>query len=489
MIDNNPDILEQAGDFNLNVCQIVSYRMDGESNEPVTLDIIPIIQAIELTEDIFNNCIMGRITVIDGQDFRSVLPITGLEKLELSFNTPGMQGFNYIREEGFPFHIYKIDAMAPMEPRAQLYNIYFTSREMFYNNMVRVNQSFTGPTEEAVNTILRNFKYLNCKKKFYYEPTKNNEKYVIPNLRPFRSIHTLAETALSANYDNAGYLFYENANGYFFRSIESLLAISGTARPSIFAYNSQPANIKDDRGLNNVVEDLKNVIKYEFDRPVNTLNMLGEGMYGSKLLTIDSFNRTFNEQTYSYQREFGKSFHTEHIDGNKSSFKFTLPWSNFEDSNTILSDFSDAKFMVTSNTRKIHNNNEFVKGEDYLQKRLTQRLSLQNINVTLNVYGNTLLHAGDIITFNLPLYRPVGDTGSGQANPHFAGRYMIMSIKHIISPPDNKHEMIIKCMKDAVRTEYPIERDTNTLRYPDFIQKTESLLDAEGNFLEVNYVD
>jgi hypothetical protein len=32
MNDNNPDILEQAGDFNLNVCQIVSYRMDGESN-------------------------------------------------------------------------------------------------------------------------------------------------------------------------------------------------------------------------------------------------------------------------------------------------------------------------------------------------------------------------------------------------------------------------------------------------------------------------
>jgi hypothetical protein len=44
-------------------------------------------------------------------------------------------------------------------------------------------------------------------------------------------------------------------------------------------------------------------------------------------------------------------------------------------------------------------------------------------------------------------------------------------------------------MKDAVRTEYPIERDTNTLGYPDFIVKTQSLIDAEGAFLEVNYVD
>ena len=54
MNENNPDVLTQAGDYNLNVCQIVSYRMDGETNEPVTLDIIPITQAIELTEDIFN---------------------------------------------------------------------------------------------------------------------------------------------------------------------------------------------------------------------------------------------------------------------------------------------------------------------------------------------------------------------------------------------------------------------------------------------------
>jgi len=489
MNENNPDILEQAGDFNLNVCQIVSYRLDGDTSEPVTLDLKGILQAIELTEDIFNNCIMGRITVIDGQDFRSVLPITGLEKLELSFNTPGMQGIHAVRDEGFPFHIYKIDAMAPMEPRAQMYNIYFTSREMFFNNMTRVCQAFKGPTEESVNTILRDQNYLRSKKKFIYEPTKNNEKYVVPNLRPFKTINYLAQSSLSANYDNAGYLFYENANGYFFRSIESLLALSGVARPAIFEYNTQPANIKDARGLNNVVEDLKNVIKYEFDRPVNTLSMLGEGMYGSKLLTIDNFNKTFEEHDYSYQREFGNSFHTEHTDGGKSSFKFTLPWSYYEDTNLILSDFPNAKLMVSSNTRKIHNDYDFVRKENYLQKRLTQRLALQNINLTLNVYGNTLLHAGDMITFNLPLYRPVGETGKAVANPHFAGRYMIMSIKHIISPPDNKHEMIIKCMKDAVRTEYPIERDNNTLGYPDFVVKTQSLIDAEGSFLETNYVD
>ena len=488
MANRSSDILEQAGDYNLNVCNIISY-VKGETNEPTTLDIMPIIQAIELTEDIFNNCIMGRVTVIDGQDFRSVLPITGLEKLELSFNTPGMQGINAVRGEGFPFHIYKIDAMAPMEPRVQVYNIYFTSREMFYNNITRVSQAFSGPIEEGVNKIFRGQNYLNSKQKLYYESTKSNEKHVIPNLRPFSAIKHLGSQAQSLNYDNAGYLFFENANGFHFRSIESLLAMSGTARPALFRYNWQPQNIKDDRGLNNVVEDLKSVIRYEFDRPVNTLSMLSEGMYGSRLITHDIYNKTFNEYDYNYHKEFGKSFHTEHLDGAKSSFKFTLPWHYFEDTEKLLSDFGNSKVMMYPQDSKVHNDYELPPLQNVLQKKMSQRLSLQNINLTLNVYGNTILHCGDMISFNLPLYRPVGDKDKQQVNPHFAGRYMIMAIKHIISPPDNRHEMVLKCMKDAVRTEYPIERDTNTLEYPEFIQKTQSLIDAEGAFIETDYVD
>jgi len=488
MAEKSSDILEQAGDYNLNVCNIVSY-IKGESNEPTTLDIRSIIQSIEVTEDILNHCIMGRITVIDGQDFRSVLPITGLEKLELSFNTPGMQGINAVRGEGFPFHIYKIDAMAPMEPRVQVYNIYFTSREMFYNNMKRVSQAYAGPIEEGVNNILRNRDYLNSSKKLYYEPTKSNEKHVIPNLRPFNAIRHLGSQAQSLNYDNAGYLFYENSNGFHFRSIESLLALSGSARPTLFRYNYQPQNIRDDLGNKNVVEDLKTVLRYEFDRPVNSLAMLSEGMYGNKLITHDNFNKTFKEYNFNYHKEFGKSFHTEHIDGGKSSFKFTLPWHYFEATETLMSDFSNAKLMLYPQDSKVHNDYELPPLENILQKKLSQRLSLQNINLTLNVYGNTLLRCGDMISFNLPLYRPVGEQDKQQANPHFAGRYMIMAVKHIISPPDNRHEMVLKCMKDAVRTEYPIERDTNTLEYPEFIQKTQSLIDAEGAFIETDYVD
>ena len=43
-----------------------------------------------------------------------------------------------------------------------------------------VREAFTGPVENGVQKVLRSKKYLDSKKRFYYEATKTNAKYVIP---------------------------------------------------------------------------------------------------------------------------------------------------------------------------------------------------------------------------------------------------------------------------------------------------------------------
>ena len=45
---------------------------------------------MSITEDIFSNNIMGSVTVYDSQDIRTILPITGLERLSFKLNTPGI---------------------------------------------------------------------------------------------------------------------------------------------------------------------------------------------------------------------------------------------------------------------------------------------------------------------------------------------------------------------------------------------------------------
>ena len=87
MQELEPGKLTQAGDYDLFTCQIVSYRIHKENQKPVTIDIKPIVGSIEISESIFQKTIQGKIQVFDGNDIKTILPITGLEKVHLKFNT------------------------------------------------------------------------------------------------------------------------------------------------------------------------------------------------------------------------------------------------------------------------------------------------------------------------------------------------------------------------------------------------------------------
>ena len=157
--------IHQAGDYKLELAELVSYRVHNEENKTYRVDIKPILVNIELSENIMQNHMIGSLTVYDTQDIRTVLPITGLEKLLLKFNTPGMSGINAVEGEGFPFHVYKIDKinLNERQGKAQAYRIFFTAEEAFRDSMSRISKAYTGKIEDAVEDILRNKKFLNSK--------------------------------------------------------------------------------------------------------------------------------------------------------------------------------------------------------------------------------------------------------------------------------------------------------------------------------------
>ena len=201
------DTLDRVGKYNLSELKIVSYRQDKEESAPKEIDIIGIMLTMSITEDIFNNSISGQITVFDTQDIRTIFPLTGLERLSISLNTPGMPGYDMTEDNGIPFQIYKIDKVTkdPTNDIGQFYRIFFCSPEMLNSQITSVSKAYSGPIENAVNDILKNEKYLNSKKPFYFENTATNSKYVIPSLKPLKAINYLATQCVSGKYNNSGY--------------------------------------------------------------------------------------------------------------------------------------------------------------------------------------------------------------------------------------------------------------------------------------------
>jgi hypothetical protein len=187
------DILDKVGKYNLSELSIISYRQDKEESKPKFIDIKGIMLTMTITEDIFNNSLSGALTVYDTQDVRTILPLNGLERLSVKFNTPGLPGYDMTEDNGVPFQIYKVDSVRkdPTNDIGQFYKIYFCSPEMYNNQLTTVSRAYKGPVEDAVRDLVRSKKYLNSKKPLLIEPTATNAKYVIPSMKPFKAINFL----------------------------------------------------------------------------------------------------------------------------------------------------------------------------------------------------------------------------------------------------------------------------------------------------------
>ena len=456
------NVLDRVGKYNLSTLEIISYKQNKEESLPKTMDIKGITLTMSMTEDIFSNSIVGYVMVFDTQDVRTLLPLTGLERLSMKFETPGLPGYDMTEDNGVPFHIYKVDTIRkdPNGDIGQFYKIYFCSPEVYYNEITSVSKAYSGPVEKGVKDILRNDKYLKSKKPLFIEDTATNAKYVIPSLKPFSAISFLGKQCVSGKYNNAGYLFYENSNGFHFRSLESMLAMGGAvARPTVFNYMTQIVQTKDtdkQDEVKDIQRRLQTVIRYEFGKQVDALANISNGLYANRLVVHDAFNKTIKTHDFNYKDNFEKGYHTETIGEGNDTVKGIVPETQLNDTGKSLYEYPDSKKMVVTETSKVHNSFEFVPSSETLPKITSQNQGYRNMNLSLLVYGNTQLNCGDVINFTVPVMQP-GDVV--EPNPYTSGRYLIMAIKHTIAVTTNNHTMVLKCMKDSVRTPLPSEED------------------------------
>ena len=98
-----------------------------------------------------------------------------------------------------------------------------------------------------------------------------------------------------------------------------------------------------------------------------------------------------------------------------------------------------------------------VSAKHISQKALSQRQLLTSGILELKVPGNSLLQAGDIITFDMPIMEPTGHNKPIESSPYWSGRYLIYDIKHMIDRQDDRYSLQIRAVKDTVAHPYVAE--------------------------------
>ena len=456
-------VLKKPGQYLLTDVVLVSYSSQSGDNRAKKIAVETMIGDFNIYESIYNKTLSGNILLIDTQNIIRKLPLTGNERIEFKFFTPGSSYmYDFTEKSGHPMYIYKIQARTNVNPKTQMYLINFCSKEMIDNELKVVSNAQTDTYSNMVANIIKDPTFLGSNKNLFYEPSIGLHKHVFNRLRPFDSIDQISQLTTSLKFHNAGYYFYETVAGFNYRSLESMLAIeANTARPVVARYKSKPANISDEKGDKDIKNEMQVVMSYTIKDQFDTLKNLRNGVYASRMITHNQLNKTYEETDFNYELNYPLSFHTETSrDGGKESEKGILP--KYIREGASLSDYPESTLYLWPDTTAVHytaegNEVAIANVKDIIQQRLSQRLAFQSLRIELTVNGYTAVKAGDLITFELPSYEPRDGNEPSDMDPYMSGRYLITTVRHSIDLKMKKHIMTLECMKDSVRIPYPVE--------------------------------
>ena len=466
-----PDSIDFAGDYKLD--HVFLHNHKGEIT-----DIKGVMVELNIFESIYHNALTGSIVLGDAQNLIAKLEINGTERISFILATPGMDKKHIVDasvETGHPFHIYKITDKRQLNSNTLIYTLHFASREFMRNLRTKVSQAFRGRFDQSVLNILTDKQYLDSKKQINFEPCGNNDKVVIPNLRPFDAINLIARRSLPEMSNGVGYYLYETTKGIHFRSWDNMVSVRGSYdRPIKQVFEYMPMNISasphdyDDK----INHDYKSVESYRFinnfhDVAANT----AMGTYAHKVITYNMFNKSFKKINYNYEYEFARTKHTEVKNIKSNRERYAIAASSFVDEDDKkIGDYKESRVSLQPTTQFLHNEEKGAGyGIDVLQdgRKLAERESQLNqvtngTALTMVVKGQSYLEAGDLIQFNL---LSVDEKNPTATDPQYSGKYVITKIRHQVN--SRKYTMALECAKDSVKygftqSDFKVERNTNT---------------------------
>ena len=463
-------VLQQVEDYKISDI-VIRNSLGQRLNIP-----IGVITELNIFEDIENNAVTGSMYIIDNYNIISQAELQGNERLSFKLSTPGRQAAGFVHvvdateKTGYPYHIYAVKQRKPASEKTMVYEVLFASRELMVNTRMRVNRAYTGMLASSAIKILRDDNGINTKKRFLYEPTRNSDTIVMPNLRPFDAINLLASKALSGNAKGAGYYFYETTKGFYFRSIENMIAEQSTDPRKverIFKY--EKPTLTGQIGARKFKTQNSIVIEYRFLQHFNTLENQALGTYASNVITYNIYDKSYSSKDYSYHDHYQRFMHTDtdkELPETKRSYPIAQnpvdrdPKEGNRIGDKTVSDYPGSRVILQPSTRFLHGDDTGIFGTSTESEGLTEaiRVSLYNqihksTKLEIVTAGASELEVGDMIQFDMPDMTPDGPSPQDyQGDNKYSGRYLITKLRHRVM--NNSYRQVIHCVKDSVVTNH-----------------------------------
>ena len=502
---------------------------------------------LNIYEDIFASCLTGNIIITDGMGLMENVPIIGEETINIHVKTSGIKRereeittgpFKGSLSEGIinlKFRVYKISDLIKMNEGMWRYKLHLISEEALINLKSKVAKSALeikpgGVEPRRISATAKNIysqyfkrgRKLKDRKKFFIEPTRNLTNLIIPNQTPFNAFNFLASRAVSAGKHAVGssFVFYETVKGFFFVSMETLMAGGGTGYRSEMGegdgkeleysapeqkvkevYVVQPKKMRNESdNLKNVAIEMTSVDEYKFESNFDVIKNLQAGMYSNRLLTHDlvrmkydtlDFNYMHPENTEQLVTEDAATGGTEVVDVKTMGAEQKNFYDNFThlgkgrlcsenqfamgSPESVISFYPtnfghDVRFPEDIGAEGVHGGARSAlniipnRVEQWMQSRMVQSQQINNIKLSIRAPGLSTRTVGDLIEFKMPTQYLEDRDGITPAAHHtyLSGYYLITKLRHHFTA--EKYEIEFEAIKDALNS--PVGGDTASADSP-----------------------
>ena len=442
------NILQYAGEFNLDTLKFYSSK-------DTFADISNTVISIDLNENIYQCSVIGTIVVGDTNNLIEKLPITGQEYVDLKISTPGAEK----SEDSIDFtgdrklYVSGVIARESLTSGSQVFTLEVSTIEPLRNQNIRISKSYTKTISDIVRDILENT--LQVSKPPFIEKTKGIRRIVVPNNQPFTIINQLKKEAKSEQYDSPHYLFFENKDGFHFRTFQDLVN-----QPIIMRFNTGDKNLDEDKNNSGslkkidgkLINSFNRILQYKFSNLNSWYNDSLSGMLGSTLFTHDIYTKSYTKQTFDYLNDFDKYDRIRNVKPMYNETSLRNDFGTCENSRIFVHPVSRLGVDKLSKDAQYYTDNKAQYDnsvpEDFITNRTSKMAELDSgMSINMIIQGHTGISAGSMVNINFPV---VGEDHDDEIiEKSTSGNYLISHLRHSFVPVTRKHEIHLRVIKDG----------------------------------------
>ena len=353
---------------------------------------------------------------IEGKSVVEGLPLVGTEdfKLEMKDNNDEKLKVNMV-----------VNSMTPLyeDGSKNVINLSLVSEEFLRNEMgeSRCRSRFNGNISDNIEKIFKD--RLKTKKPLDIERTSNDYNFLGNGRKPYYMLNLLSKQSIPEGGEDgsAGFLFFETADGYQFKSIDKLF--DKQQKKSYVFNNSTDAKEGIPAGYDG------KILQHQADSSINVQSKMNMGAYKTKLVMFDPYNCKYvvNEKTADEAVEkkkvklAGKGLPV-------FNEKFKTPTKDFTRTTFMMIDSGTLPSGATEEQIKENQKDNF-KAAQTLNQAIRRYNQLFSSMMQITIAGDFSLHAGDVIFVDIFSVKGEKDD---TVNKESGGLYIIADLCHYV---------------------------------------------------------